>query len=932
METFKPPLKEKYFIIPENVKGKINKETNFVIITAPAGYGKTTLLTILYYKLNCKKLWIDCRNVGTDLNEIESSITDPPQNLTLFLDNFECLKDNEMELIKEFFRRNDKIKVFISSRKIEDLNFFERSDELKKFSFLNEKNLNFTTNDIGNILKRLNIDERYSDLIFLKTKGYPLFSTLLCLNIKNGNNIGQDADINFILNDMLKNLSLKIKNKLFTLVLLPEKIFNKIIISEFPKYSKELKIFPLTIYDYRIEIHPVIKEFLIREAKIQTSKRELINLLDKEKKEDTDVFYKIYLHLLKKEWKKLNKELKKIKNLYDFLNDPENKIRFHNTFYEDINLLFSEILEYPYILIYFSILFLSFEFARPLTDNMKSKILSKLKEYLNVTKNEWKIFALYFIIDILREKGDDKKVLRYSSILLKEKSSPKLKPIISLGIANSLQSFANCGMIDKVDKLYQKSRKWAEESNYIPSFLLSIANYISILTHFKGDFSKIEILLNEGIVVAKKYNNLAYLLRFYTIYVEFFLKKKEFENAIHYADLSLKIAELRNLDYWKKVAYNSYFLIYKEMKNFPKMEWAYENVFKYSNLEDKRLNLDIPYIKWMEAEILFLKGLKNEALELLETSEEICSKNEIYKPLLLSIIKTKNKILVESNETAKIKDNLIKYIELTKKLQNWENYIEGCVMLLKILKSRKEKRKLLYESYNYIEKYKLYNLLSRYPEIISYLYKLKIKDESVIRNIQRKVGIKNRLFLLGKSKILYMGEEKDIYEEKVLKLLTILVYNYKEKIVRDKLIETLYPNYFEKNKGLEKAKNNLRKTASRSNKLLKGRFVKSIPTPNGGYYIDFNDDYTCDLLDFIEAAKKGLKTKDIPTLEQAEKLYKGNLLGNIEYLEREIEDIREKVKNLYKNVLYVLKSGYSDDEKIKEIDGKIEKVESQGSF
>jgi DNA-binding SARP family transcriptional activator len=167
----------------------------------------------------------------------------------------------------------------------------------------------------------------------------------------------------------------------------------------------------------------------------------------------------------------------------------------------------------------------------------------------------------------------------------------------------------------------------------------------------------------------------------------------------------------------------------------------------------------------------------------------------------------------------------------------------------------------------------------------------------------------NTILLLGYTKIIRNEKELFINSKKLMELLVLLLINYKKLVVRDQLIEWLYPDY-ECKKGLDKAKNNLRKTVSRLNKIFGKRYIFSIPISDGGYILDFKEEYKVDILDFNKYISEGLKNNNKKSFEKAIDLYRGDLLENFRYVVDEVQNIRLMLNNEVKEIYNILKKDY----------------------
>jgi DNA-binding SARP family transcriptional activator len=186
------------------------------------------------------------------------------------------------------------------------------------------------------------------------------------------------------------------------------------------------------------------------------------------------------------------------------------------------------------------------------------------------------------------------------------------------------------------------------------------------------------------------------------------------------------------------------------------------------------------------------------------------------------------------------------------------------------------------------------------------------------------------VLLLGNAKLIIAGNETNINNKIPMELLVLLIRNYKKIVTRDQLIEWLYPDYVN-NCGLEKAKINLRKTVSRLNKLFGKKYISSIPSHDGGYIIDLEEDFTVDLIDYKNLVSEGLKNNDKSILKKAINMYRGPLLENFRYVNDEIQDYRidlhDKMISICNKLMeyYILKNNKAS---IYELEEKIESIKN----
>lgn len=153
---------------------------------------------------------------------------------------------------------------------------------------------------------------------------------------------------------------------------------------------------------------------------------------------------------------------------------------------------------------------------------------------------------------------------------------------------------------------------------------------------------------------------------------------------------------------------------------------------------------------------------------------------------------------------------------------------------------------------------------------------------------------------------------------------------------RDRIIEWLYPDY-EGNGGLKKAKDNLRKTVSRLNKILGNKYIKAIISKDGGYILDFDGDYTVDLIEFTDYADNGIDNDNVEYLVRAYNLYSGKLLNNFQYVVDKVQEYREDIDSKFVFICKKLKENRNINKfHINEIDieknSKIWNCKDSGKF
>ncbi len=953
MNKFIPPTSDDSLVIPSNVNKYIKKYLyRIILVIGGAGFGKTSLLTQLYHLNNNRKIWYNIDNDDSNITYFIDNIYDFLkkqfnvrrkrneekvsyiirilnkcfENGTIYFDNIYLLGPDSENTLYKIIENTPLVNSVLSSRttpssQIKDIIYDKDS------IVISEKELNFSIQDIQNILKIFKINKRYAKFIFEQAEGYPLASKLMIYNYKQNKDIkfkiGIKIEIHFDL--ILNKFDPNIRKIIIMSAILPDSIFFNVVkyIVEFPTVRDlRNKGVPIVIFRDSFKYHISFNNFLKRKAQ-EIKESDLNDFLIKIVSKVKNKYDKLVLYFIMKNYEKLEKDISTIEfsKLYK---SSFGDLYVINTGDLDKNIFLNDIIKFPYLLVFFTFLFIQ-EVNQTTISNITIRIvLESLKKNYKNYKDDWLPIISTLIIAFEWVENNFESVMKYGTMLEKTKHN---RDIAAIGIANSGQAFAQSGQIQKAERMWTLSREWGEKYNSPFAIINSLSFHSEFLMYCKEDYESAYLLVTEGIDYSLKINAPNAIFYFYNLAIKYHNYKNELKKSLYYADQSLEIAEYHQIDEWKKIVYTSFFEIYKHLSDFKKMKWAYNNIFKYCNSNEDRGNINFPTLRMYNSEIYYKKGNLKSAYKLIEEAEEYCRNNPVNDKLLADILLDESKILIDLKKISKAQKSLSKMIEIETKLTNWRKVILGEYLLTTISKNKNEHLKHIF---NFINKEDLWYILDN--EYINLLYDAYSANIEIKRigDILKRMNKFKSVLLLGNAKLIIAGNETNINNKIPMELLVLLIRNYKKIVTRDQLIEWLYPDYVN-NCGLEKAKINLRKTISRLNKLFGKKYISSIPSHDGGYIIDLEEDFTVDLIDYKNLVSEGLKNNDKSILKKAINMYRGPLLENFRYVNDEIQDYRidlhDKMISICNKLMeyYILKNNKAS---IYELEEKIESIKN----
>lgn len=953
MNKFIPPTFDDSLVIPSNVNRYIKKSLyRIILVIGGSGFGKTSLLTQLYHSNNNRKFWYNIDNDDSNITHFIDNIYDFLkkqfnvrrkrneektnyiirilnkyfENGTIYFDNTYLLGPNSENTLYKIIENTPLVNSVLSSRtapssQIKDIIYDKDS------IIITEKELNFSIKDIQNILKILKIKKRYAKFIFEQAEGYPLSSKLMIYNYKQNKDIKFEIGIKIeILFDLILNkFDPNIRKIIIMSAILPDSIFFNVVkyIVEFPTVRDlRNKGVPIDIFRDSFKYHISFNNFLKRKAQ-EIKESDLNDFLIKIVSKVKNKYDKLVLYFIMRNYEKLEKDISAIEfsKLYK---SSFGDLYVIDTGNLDKNIFLNDIIKFPYLLVFFTFLFIQ-ELNQTTISNMTIRIVLKsLKKNYKNYRDDWLPIILTLIIVFEWIENNFESVIKYGTMLEKTKHN---RDIAAIGIANSGQAFAQSGQIQKAERMWTLSREWGEKYNSPFAIINSLSCHSEFLIYCKEDYESAYLLVKEGINYSLKINASNAIFFFYNLAIKYHNYKNELKKSLYYANRSLEIAECYQIDEWRKIVYTSFFEIYRNLGDLKKMVWAYENIFKFCDSNEDRGNINFPNLRMYNSEIYYKKGDLKSAYKLIKEAEEYCKNNPVNDKLLADILLDESQILIDLKKISKAQKSLSKMIEIETKLTNWRKVILGEYILTTISKNKNEHLKHIF---NFINKEDLWYILDN--EYINLLYDAYSANIEIKRigDLLKKMNKFKSVLLLGNTKLIIAGNETNINYKIPMELLVMLIRNYKKIVTRDQLIEWLYPDYVN-NCGLEKAKINLRKTVSRLNKLFGKKYISSIPSHDGGYILDLEEDFTVDLIDYKNLVSEGLKNNDKSILKKAINMYRGPLLENFRYVNDEIQDYRIDLHDKMISICNKLMEYYiskNDKVSIYELEEKIESIKN----
>ncbi|MCD6578607.1 hypothetical protein J7L48_03960 [bacterium] len=912
------PFIERDLIIPERVQNKLlRKKPGIIYIVGGAGFGKTSLLKVLYAKSvkNEENIWynIDTGDIDTDgfLNNLYSILKSrfnlkkkPKENYSdyiirvlnerlsngiIFFDNVHNLGPNSEIKLYYIIQNTPQVRYIISKRPSQVTNVKEILYNPKSL-VLTEEDLNFTINDIKKILKIMKLPLKYAKLIHWQSRGYPFSSKLMIYSCKGNKNnkflAGKKMELLF--DGILSQFKDNEKELMILSSLIPDAAFPMLVnkIKDFPSIDKlRRKGVPIVVFRDTFQYHINFNNFLKRKSvEIDIDKRNgfFKDLLKKTRKKEIKY---ILLYMLR-DYRTLENEISNLKfsKLYREI--------FSNVFLIDSGTLdkneaLEKIERFPHLYLFFSYMYAQEMNEIQFTPETKNKIISNLIDYLDNFNEDWKEMAYTMIVGFAFENQDIETVKKYGEFLTKAEHN---RGIVAVGIGSYAQMLAATGDIERANKLWNIAKEWGKKYDGIFAVLNAILGNIEYLINVAEDYEGAFPLIMEGANYAKERNLLNAQYYLYKQSAEYYLFKKDYNKVKIYVNRAMEIADYFNIKDWKIFLYLILFKMYDNERDIKSMEEIVNNL---SNNYSSEGSCGVGIINYLNARLYFRRGNYSTALRLADSALE----SQQYYPLNEDeIILTKIYALMEDGKLEKAKNEVINLIKKSESLGKTRSLIKYYGILYRIDGNKKSLKNIstLMMKNNF---WSSDSFLKDNVDLLYALYNEKI-DADIVKQKLKEINEFNRIELLGNARMILTGKIRVLTEKKPVELLVILLMNYKKMLNRDRIIEWLYPDY-EGNGGLKKAKDNLRKTVSRLNKILGNKYIKAIISKDGGYILDFDGDYTVDLIEFTDYADNGIDNNNVEYLVRAYNLYSGKLLNNFQYVVDKVQEYREDINNKF---------------------------------
>lgn len=303
-----------------------NTEQSIILVTAPAGYGKSSFLGQCYE--SCKKkhavTWLNLEKIDNDptqflqyliasfqeldlslgeraqgmlsqteetpyqliLESLLDDITDLKENIFLFVDDIHFIDEKSvLDILQRFLEAIPKnLSIVLACRYRPSLPFVTLKTEGKLIEF-DQKNLGFSLLETQNLLtqiKKINLSPEDCKKLFLKTEGWPAAIQLVSIALEQSKDkhhfietfSGNDRDItDFLGETVLSQLSKDLKKFLYQISIL-DRISNGLAthVSKSPRVNqwieeieeKELFFIPLDRQRQWFRFHHLFKDFLMK--------------------------------------------------------------------------------------------------------------------------------------------------------------------------------------------------------------------------------------------------------------------------------------------------------------------------------------------------------------------------------------------------------------------------------------------------------------------------------------------------------------------------------------------------------------------------------------------------------------------------------------------------------------------------------------------
>ena len=919
------PLPDSTLIIPYNVKKALNRgKYKIIFITGGAGYGKTSLMSLLYARSDQDKdIWynIDAGDMETDrflsniffilkskfnvrkksneeyFDYIIRVLNEKFMEGTIYFDNVHSLGASSEIKLYRIIKSTPDVKYVISKRPSQVSGVKEVLYNPHSI-LLTEKELNFTIEDIKRILKIMKMPIKYAKLIYWQSRGYPFASKLMMFSSKGKkeNRFLAGEKMELLFDSLLAQFEEKKKRLIILSSLLPDSVFPLLVpkIKEFPSIEElREKGVPIVVLRNEFQYHITFNNYLKRKS-IET---------DKDKQYD---FFRELLKVTRNQNIRnvLNYMLRDFESLESDVSNMEFS-KLHKSVFGglylidsgtlDKNIAMEKIENFPHLYLFFSFMFAQEVNEIEFTLESKRKIIDNLIDNIERFNDDWKEIAYTMIVGLAVEINDVETVIKYGKYLITAKYN---RGIAAVAIGSYAQILAGIGEIKKAEELWKIAKEWGEKYNWVFAVLNAVMGNIEYLINVAEDYDGAFPLIMEGIYYARKRDIINAEFYLYKQIAEYYLVKRDYGRVKSYVNQAMEIANYLNINGWKQILYLILFKMYDDMKNIKSMN---DILHLMSDLDKSGVQNNVNIINYLNARIFFRKGNYSESLKFID---KIIESKNFYPLNEDEVILTKVNALIKIGKTEEAIKDLKHLIEKNKSIGKIKSVIKYYGMLYKVDKDKD----CLETIYNLIKANNLFendNFIRDNVNLLFAIYNENIYASEIEKKL-RKINKFNRIILLGDAKIFFAGKERKFTEKKLVELLTILAVNYKRMVSREQLVEWIYPTY-ELNGGLKKAKDNLRKTVSRLNKLLKGRYIRSEGNKDGGYILDFEDDYTVDLIEFLNISEKRINNDDIGQLIEAFNLYSGELLNNFQYVVDKVQEYRNEINDQFISVCKELK-------------------------
>jgi len=228
------------------------------------------------------------------------------------------------------------------------------------------------------------------------------------------------------------------------------------------------------------------------------------------------------------------------------------------------------------------------------------------------------------------EMGNYAKALEYYRDNIRYARENNLPQDQMIGLLNIADMYVRMEVYDSAEYYAEKAVKFENESeDYINS--IAFINY-GVALERNNNFNKALIYLLRGLEIQYTINpDFAAISEAYLTMSNIYVKKKQFTNALHFADSSINSAKKSESNFYLRKSYEVRSSIHKTLGNYTK---AYDDLKRFVEINDKIYN-DEATEKFLELQELYEAKQRKAEISLLKKESELSKESITQKNIVI---------------------------------------------------------------------------------------------------------------------------------------------------------------------------------------------------------------------------------------------------------------------------------------------------------